>query len=73
MDYFAVYFPPTDSIYVLPIAEAGVRGCLRLTPVLNGQQKFIRWAADYTWEKHVERLRENVDEQSLLVAEECKI
>ncbi|HYE16255.1 MAG TPA: group I intron-associated PD-(D/E)XK endonuclease [Pyrinomonadaceae bacterium] len=56
VDYFAVYYPPAGAIYVVPLGVMGVDGCLRLEPVLNGQQKFIRWAADYTWERHVEEL-----------------
>lgn len=58
LDYFAIYYPPTDSIYVVPhAATSGSDGCLRLEPVINGQQKFIRWARDYTWEKHIDALR----------------
>jgi PD-(D/E)XK endonuclease len=58
IDYFAIYYPPTDSIYVVPRAACGGSdGCLRLDPVLNGQQKLIRWAADYTWEKHIAELQ----------------
>ncbi|HEV3471284.1 MAG TPA: group I intron-associated PD-(D/E)XK endonuclease [Pyrinomonadaceae bacterium] len=57
VDFFAAYFPPTGSIYVVPFGLVGTHGCLRLTPVLNGQQKLIRWAADFTWEKHLEQLR----------------
>src|SRR5438128_9714804 len=54
VDYFAVYYPPDDSIYVVPRVVCGKgAGCLRLEPVLNGQQKLIRWASDYTWEKHI--------------------
>jgi len=30
---------------------------LRLDPVRNGQSKFVKWAADYAWERHVEKLR----------------
>jgi len=37
-------------------ATSGSDGCLRLSPSLNGQQKLIRWAADYTWEKHIAEL-----------------
>lgn len=57
VDYFAVYFPPTASIYVVPFGVIGVDGFLRLAPALNGQRKLIRWATDFTWEKHLEGLR----------------
>lgn len=56
VDFFAVYYPPTASIYVVPFGAIGVDGVLRLAPTLNGQRKHIRWAADFTWEKHVEQL-----------------
>jgi PD-(D/E)XK endonuclease len=58
VDYFAVYYPPNDSIYVVPRAVCGKgTGYLRIEPVLNGQEKFIRWARDYTWEKHIAELQ----------------
>lgn len=57
VDFFAVHFPPAGSIYVVPFEVMGAHGRLRLTPVLNGQRKHIRWAADFTWEKHLEQLR----------------
>jgi hypothetical protein len=56
VDYFAVYYPLADSIYVVPLKICGSDGCLRLDPVLNGQQKLIRWAKDFTWMKHIEEL-----------------
>ena len=58
VDFFAVCYPPADSIYVVLRSFCGNGfGCLRLEPVLNGQQKLIRWARDYTWEKHIAELR----------------
>lgn len=57
VDFFAIYFPVTNSIYVVPLAEAGRYGRLRVAPVMNGQQKLIRWASDFSWEKHIEQLR----------------
>ena len=58
VDFLAVYYPPLNSIYVVPRSFcAGGFGCLRLEPVLNGQQKLIRWARDYTWEKHMADLQ----------------
>ena len=66
VDFFAVYYPPMDSIFVVPLSFcAGGFGCLRLEPVLNGQQKLIRWARDYTWEKHIAEL------QSELLPADC--
>ncbi|MDT4952870.1 MAG: endonuclease, partial [Acidobacteriota bacterium] len=57
VDFFAVYFPPSSSIYVVPFGVVSGEGCLRLVPVLNGQQKLVKWAAEYTWEKHIDCLR----------------
>jgi hypothetical protein len=59
VDFFVIYFPPADAIYVMPSKVATGDRFLRLDPVLNGQHKLIRWAADYTWEEHVETLRES--------------
>jgi hypothetical protein len=65
VDFFAVYYPPAESIYVVPRAVCGGGfGCLRLEPVLNGQQKLIRWAADYTWEKHIAQLKAEAEADS---------
>ena len=57
VDFFAVYYPLDGRIYVVPFEVMGTYGRLRVEPVMNGQRKFIRWAADFTWEKHVEQLR----------------
>jgi hypothetical protein len=57
IDYFAVYDPQDDRIYAIPPKDMGVDGCLRIDPVMNGQQKLVRWARDYTWEQHVAKLR----------------
>ncbi|MDQ3684849.1 MAG: group I intron-associated PD-(D/E)XK endonuclease [Acidobacteriota bacterium] len=56
MDYFAIYYPPTTSIYAVPFRVCHSDGCLRLDPVQNGQQKLIRWAQDFSWEKHIQKL-----------------
>lgn len=56
VDYFAVYYPPAERIYVVPLQECNGGGCLRLAPAHNGQQKLIRWAKDFTWEKHLAEL-----------------
>lgn len=57
VDFFAVYFPQASRLYAVPFGVIGVDGLLRLRPARNGQRKFIRWAEDFTWEKHLERLR----------------
>lgn len=67
VDYFAIYYPPIDTIYVVPFKTSGRSGCLRIDPAHNGQQKLIRWARDFTWVKHVEELI-NVSGQNLELA-----
>lgn len=64
VDYFAIYYPATDSIYVVPFKIWHSDGCLRIDPVLNGQQKLIRWAKDFTWIKHAEELTHLQSESS---------
>jgi hypothetical protein len=51
-DVFGVYFPPLDSVYVVPAEEvAGLAVQLRLKPTLNNQRKRVRMAADYLIEQ----------------------
>jgi hypothetical protein len=71
VDYFAVYDPNTDSIYIVPPTAMGVDGCLRVDPVLNGQQKFIRWAVDYTWEKHLKILKSDQAAKESWLRSDC--
>jgi len=48
VDVFGVYSPHIDKVFLVPMQGLGERGChLRLGPTLNGQQRGIRWAADY--------------------------
>ena len=49
VDYFGVYCPQTEGVYLVPIAEVQVRrvGALRVDPPLNGQRQGIRRASDY--------------------------
>ena len=48
VDYFAVYCPETRDVYMVPCDET-TRGhtTLRIRPTANGQDKRVRWAADY--------------------------
>jgi PD-(D/E)XK endonuclease len=55
-DYFAIYCPELDRVYVTKARE-GVFGKLRVRPTGNNQQMFVKWAEDYTFEKHVEALK----------------
>jgi PD-(D/E)XK endonuclease len=47
-DVFGVYFPPSGSVYIVPVdAVARFEGRLRLTPTRNNQKKGIREAVDF--------------------------
>lgn len=57
-DVFAVSCPTRDEVYVLDVQTTPKRGAwLRLTPSRNNQVRGIRFAADHTVERWVERLR----------------
>lgn len=48
VEYFAVYCPDNEGVYVMPIEEiARGKGHLRVVPAANNQAKRIRWASDY--------------------------
>ncbi len=49
VDFFGIYCPGTESVYLVPIEDAQVRreGALRVNPPRNGQRRFIRQAQKY--------------------------
>jgi hypothetical protein len=49
IDYFGVYCPDTDAVYLVPIEEVGphTSAYLRVEPARNNQTKGVRWAVDY--------------------------
>ncbi|HEY7428102.1 MAG TPA: group I intron-associated PD-(D/E)XK endonuclease [Gemmataceae bacterium] len=49
VDFFGVFCPETDSVYLVPIEVVNTsKFCfLRVTPPKNNQKKGIRWAEDY--------------------------
>jgi hypothetical protein len=48
VDYFGVYCPDNDKIYLVPVSEATETQCLlRINPPRNGQKTKIRWARDF--------------------------
>ena len=57
IDYVIAYCPANNSLYGIPAENHLGQGWLRLKPTKNGQSKLIRWASDYTWEKHIEELK----------------
>ena len=65
-DIFGVYFPPTKSVYLVPIqAVANTIGILRFEPTRNNQKRRVRLAADYEIDQwSANSLREIADEAS---------
>jgi hypothetical protein len=49
IDYFGVYCPDTDAVYLVPIGDVGphTSAYLRVEPARNNQTKGVRWAVDY--------------------------
>lgn len=49
IEYFAVYSPDTEKIYMVPVEDVAYTGetRLRLKPSRNGQKQGVRWAKDY--------------------------
>lgn len=48
VEFFAIYVPELDKIYVVPVDQVGVKEAnLRLDPTKQGQAKGVRWAKDF--------------------------
>jgi len=48
VEYFAVYSPDLDKVYLIPIDHVGTnQASLRLVPAKNNQQHGIRMTQDY--------------------------
>jgi hypothetical protein len=58
-DIFGVFFPPRQSIYLVPIdGVANFEGRLRLDPTRNNQQRGVRMATEFEIDRWTtERLR----------------
>ena len=63
VDYFAIYCPQLDELYGMSFADAKINASLRIGPTGNNQEKYIRWAKDYCWEKHIAELRKVAGER----------
>jgi hypothetical protein len=57
VDYVVAYCPNGGKLYAVPGAGHLTAGRLRIDPAKNCQEKLVRWAKDYTWERHVEELK----------------
>jgi hypothetical protein len=59
VDVFAVWCPDTGQLYAVPAEHSsGVEGRLRLAETKNCQAKKIKWARAFSWESHLEGLRD---------------
>jgi len=49
IDFFAVYCPESEAVYLIPIDDipTRVQGALRVAPPLNNQSANVRFASDY--------------------------
>jgi hypothetical protein len=58
VDVFAVWCPGNQQLYAVPAEHPlTVEGRLRIVDTRNFQEKKIKWAKDYTWDKHLAQLR----------------
>ena len=57
VDYFAIYCPKLNELYGMSFEAARGSASLRIEATLNKQKKYIRWAKDYSWEKHLAELK----------------
>jgi hypothetical protein len=74
-DIFGVYFPPRDSVFLVPIdGVAEFEGRLRLDPARNNQKRKIRFASEFAIENWtVERLRKAAEAgQACPSADACR-
>ncbi len=69
-DIFGVFFPPRQSVYLVPIySVASFEGRLRLDPTLNNQRRRVRMAADFEVERWTpEALQKVAGGETLLAA-----
>jgi PD-(D/E)XK endonuclease len=58
VDYFAIYCPQLNELYGMSFEAAKGSASLRIEPTLNKQEKYIRWAKNYCWDKHIAELKD---------------
>jgi hypothetical protein len=65
VDYFAIYCPQLDELFGIPFRDAKVTASLRIEPTGNKQERGVRWAKDYSWEKHIAELKADFQKRNL--------
>ncbi len=69
VDYFAIYCPQLNEVYAISFADAkATAASLRIQPAGNNQEKHVRWARDYSWERHIAELKRVAGERLELSA-----
>ena len=58
IDYFATYW--NNQCYLIPVSECSIEKTLRFCYPINGQKQGISLAEDYTAEKQIQRIMEEV-------------
>jgi PD-(D/E)XK endonuclease len=56
-DFFGVFCPENEKVYVVPVSDLAVLATLRIEPPKNGQKSGIWWAKSF----EIERYYENPD------------
>jgi PD-(D/E)XK nuclease superfamily protein len=46
-DFFGVFCPDTDAVYLVPVGDQRTEVSLRVAPSANSQAKGVRWARDF--------------------------
>jgi hypothetical protein len=49
--------PAMNRCMQFPLKDHTSQGRLRIKPPGNSQDKMIRWASEYIWERHIEEIR----------------
>jgi hypothetical protein len=58
VDIFTVWCPENQQLYAVPAVHSlTIEGRLRLLETRNYQEKKIRWAREFSWEKHISQLK----------------
>lgn len=57
LDFFAVYCPDNDQIYVVPRLGNLAEGRLRIEKTGNNQRDKVRWAEEFTFDVHVQQMK----------------
>src|SRR5437868_5739481 len=59
IDVFAVWCPENQQLFAVPAMHPfTVEGRLRIQETKNFQEKKIKWAREFSWERHINQLRD---------------